>query len=176
MSRRSSDLKFICRPAGNGATVSGPEGTAEGKEEALKLYANFTGVLHKRGYLRENDLDVACGSMNLWNGGRDSNLRRPAWESVTSPYLQHLGVSAALFRLCQVSPNQLFPDTNLAIEVRSRYIFPPFVPRFVRHPTAKNNKGSRCHASLPSIGVKLEYCQWKYTPTCLTNSRGKFSQ
>ena len=99
-----------------------------------------------------------------WSGRRDSNPRRPAWETGTLLCPQHLRVSDALFRLTQVSPYQSFPVLTLLIEVGSRYIVFVLVPCFVLHPMVINNNGPGWNASHRPIGVKSEFSQRQYTP------------
>ncbi|ERR1700683_4543714 len=78
-------------------------------------------------------MGVAFRSASRWSSEMKSNPRYPAWKSVTTLY-QHLAVSAALSRLCQVSPNQLFPRLTLETDVRSRYTSPSFPTLFCAAP------------------------------------------
>lgn len=78
-------------------------------------------------------------------------------ENVTSLNLKHFRVSAALFRLTQALPDQLLPILNLEIEVGTRYILIPFVPRFVRHLMGIDYSGFHSGASRFSMRVSSEY-------------------
>jgi hypothetical protein len=113
--------------------------------------------------------------LKRWSGRRGSNPRRPAWEYVTSTYLQHLGVSDALSRLSQVTPNQSFLLSTLLIKVGSRYIVIHSYLVFVWHPLAINNDGPRATASHRPIGVKIEYFQQQYTPPPSAKKRRNYT-
>ena len=82
-------------------------------------------------------------------------------ENVTSLNLKHFRVSAALFRLTQALPDQLLPILNLEIEVGTRYILIPFVPRFVRHLMGIDYCGFHSGASCFSMRVSREHTQLK---------------
>jgi hypothetical protein len=149
--QRRSEPKDHCRPAGNGhRAIADPRPEEVGRTEGgiVKTIRRFHRSASQTRFVEGNDLGVACKSANLWTGSWDSDPRHPAWKSVICSYLQRGAVSAATFRLCQVSPNQVRPALTFEIEVHFRSLRVSLCVA----PLAVDNKGSRCHASLQPIG------------------------